>query len=98
MKNHFLHLRHELPRAKTLLATVAGVSWWVACSTAQPETGFTSLFDGKTLNGWKSATPQGAGYGVTNGVIYCGQDGRNLYTEKPYADFILRFEFRLEDG
>ena len=40
MKNQFLHLRHEIHRAKTLLATVAGVSWLAACSTAQPETGF----------------------------------------------------------
>lgn len=98
MKNHFLHYRQELDRAKTLLATVAGVSLLAACATAQPETGFASLFDGKTLNGWKGATPQGGGYGVTNGVIYCGKDGRNLYTEKPYADFILQIEFKLEDG
>jgi hypothetical protein len=98
MKNHFLHLRQELDRVKTLLTTMAGVSLLAACATAQPEGGFTSLFDGKTLNGWKSVTPQGGGYGVKNGVIYCGKDGRNLYTEKAYADFVLRIEFKLEDG
>jgi hypothetical protein len=99
MKNHFLHLRQDLDRPKTLLATVAGVALFVACTTAQPEAGFISLFDGKTLNGWKGAAPQqGGGYGVTNGVIYCGKDGRNLYTEKQYADFVLRIEFKLEDG
>jgi hypothetical protein len=98
MKNHSLHLRQDLDRPKTLLATVAGVALFVACTTAQPEASFTSLFDGKTLNGWKGAAPQGGGYGVTNGVIYCGKDGRNLYTEKQYADFVLRIEFKLEDG
>ena len=42
---------------------------------------------------------KGEGYGVTNGVIYCATNGGgNLMTEKAYGDFILRFEFKLEDG
>jgi hypothetical protein len=66
---------------------------------APRELGFTSLFDGQTLNGWTLVGQHGAGYGVTNGVIYCARDGGgNLFTEKEYEDFILRFEFKLEDG
>jgi hypothetical protein len=31
------------------------------------------------------------------GVLYCTkEDGGNLFTTKDYADFVLRFEFRLE--
>ena len=65
----------------------------------QREAGFTSLFDGQTLNGWTLVGKHGDGYGATNGVLYCARDGRgNLFTEQEYEDFILRFEFKLEDG
>lgn len=34
--------------------------------------------------------------GVRNGILFCTKtDGGNLFTEKEYADFILRFEFKL---
>jgi len=63
------------------------------------EAGFHSLFDGRSLDGWKLVDAQGAGYGVTNGVIFCARGGGgNLFTEKEYGNFILRFEFKLEDG
>ncbi|HZE96148.1 MAG TPA: DUF1080 domain-containing protein [Planctomycetota bacterium] len=69
------------------------------------EEGFTSLFNGKDLSGWiygKKGTGEnksGAGYGVENGVIFCTvKDGGNLYTEKEYADFVLRFEFKLTEN
>lgn len=63
------------------------------------ESGFQSLFDGRTLTGWRLVDPKGEGYGVTNGVLYCAAGGGgNLMTEREYSDFILRFEFKLEDG
>ncbi len=66
---------------------------------AQPEPGFTSLFDGKTLNGWKLVRGRGRGYIVEDGVIVCPKDGGgNLFTEAEYADFILRLEWRLWEG
>src|SRR5262245_12107464 len=76
------------------LFSAATPSW-----SAQVEEGFTSLFDGGTLNGWKLVDKRGDGYGVKNGAIYCAKGGGGrLYTEKEYADFVLRFEFKLEDG
>ena len=63
------------------------------------EEGFVPLFDGKTLNGWTLIRPKGSGYVVEDGKIVCPPDGGgNLYTEKEYADFVLRFEFRFEPG
>lgn len=63
---------------------------------AAEETGFVSLFDGKTLAGWVGATN---GYAVEEGAIVClPKGGGNLYTEKEYADFILRLEFKLTPG
>jgi hypothetical protein len=66
---------------------------------AQTKPGFVSLFDGKSLDGWTLHGKSGAGYGVTNGVIYCARGGGgNLFTEKEFSDFILRLQFKLEPG
>jgi hypothetical protein len=73
-----------------------------AADEANSEEGFTKLFNGKDLVGWQYGkgrqSKAGAGYQVdaANGVLFCTEkDGGNLYTEKEYADFILRFEFKL---
>ena len=63
------------------------------------EAGFVSLFDGKTLNGWKLMSGRGPGYVVKDGTIVCPvEGGGNLYTEKEFANFTLRFEFKTEPG
>ena len=70
-----------------------------AALAAPAEQGFHSLFDGKTLDGWKLVGGHGPGYVVRNGAIVCPADGGgNLFTEKEYANFILRFEFKLTAG
>lgn len=71
----------------------------VACRNATAEdsaTGFVSLFDGKSLDGWLGAKEA---YAVEDGAIVCktGTAG-NLLTAKEYADFVLRFEFKLTPG
>ena len=66
---------------------------------AADEAGFTSLFDGKTLNGWKLVGGHGPGYVVQDSKIVCPADGGgNLFTEKEYANFAFRFEFMLTPG
>jgi hypothetical protein len=69
------------------------------------EEGFTPLFNGKDLSGWiygkrgNGENKSGVGYQVGDGVIYCTvKDGGNLYTEKEYGDFVLRFEFKLTEN
>ena len=87
------------PLALSATALAAVVLLPSACSTIGFEPGFKSLFDGKTLAGWKLVSPHGAGYGVTNGVIYCANGGGgNLMTEQEFGDFVLRFEFQLTPG
>lgn len=83
---------------RMILPTLAAVLAIAACATAQTESGFVSLFDGKTLAGWKHVGGPADGYGVTNGVIFCSPNGRNLFTEQTFSDFVLRFEFKLNDG
>jgi hypothetical protein len=71
----------------------------LSCAAFGVEKGFTPLFDGKTLNGWRLVHGKGPGYVVESGKIVCPADGGgNLFTEKEYANFVLRFEFRLTEG
>lgn len=63
------------------------------------DVGFVSLFDGQTLAGWRLVGGHGPGYIARDGVLVCPKDGGgNLFTERQYANFILRFEFRTEPG
>jgi hypothetical protein len=59
--------------------------------------GFVALFNGKDLTGWTGDTK---GYVAENGkiVIYPERSSGNLYTADEFANFILRFEFRLTPG
>ncbi|HEY1064614.1 MAG TPA: DUF1080 domain-containing protein [Pirellulales bacterium] len=60
------------------------------------DAGWVPLFDGKTLAGWTGSTE---GYKVEDGAIVCiPEKGGNLYTDKDYADFDLKFEFMLTPG
>jgi hypothetical protein len=68
-----------------------------------PEDGFTLLFNGRDLTGWRYGIQgdgkniSGKGYQVSDGVLFCTkEDGGNLYTEREYGDFAFRFEFKLE--
>lgn len=84
---------------KKLCIGMIGLSFLAMAALAEPESGFVSLFDGKTLNGWTLAAKHGKGYGVTNGVIYCAEGGGgNLFTEKEFSDFILRLQYKLQPG
>ncbi len=81
---------------------------WLAASAAgllAQEQGFTPLFNGKDLTGWvygrrgDAENKTSKGYQVENGVLFTTrEDGGNLFTEKEYADFILRFEFKLTEN
>ena len=71
----------------------------MAAAAMAAEPGFHTIFDGKTLNGWKLVGGHGPGYVVENGILVCPADGGgNLFTEKEYANFVLRLEFKLSDG
>jgi hypothetical protein len=60
------------------------------------EEGFVSLFNGKDLTGWTGATKN---YLVEHGVLISPKGrGGNLYYDKQFSDFVLRFEFALESG
>lgn len=58
--------------------------------------GFKKLFNGKTLDGWVGSTK---GYVAEKGLLVClKKGGGTLFTDREYADFVFRFEFRLPPG
>ena len=64
---------------------------------AKPDAeGFVPIFNGRDLTGWVGLLD---GYKVENGVLVCLKETvGNIYTEKDYADFVLRVEFKLTPG
>jgi hypothetical protein len=74
-------------------AFAAGVSAADDKKPAVPE-GFTSLFNGKDLAGWKP-TGKADVWAAEEGAIVCkGGGGGWLLTEKEYGDFEFRCEYR----
>ncbi len=68
------------------------------------ENGWVLLFDGKSTDGWKSASgnpfPE-TGWKIENGVLYCDPSegrGGDIITEGKYSDFEFSIEFKLTKG
>ena len=63
---------------------------------SKANTGFESIFDGKTLKGWAGSSDN---YEVVDDFIQCKKGkGGVLYTEKKYSDFVVRLEFMVPPG
>ena len=68
-------------------------------SFASSESDFTPLFDGQTLSGWTEVKKSGSPYYVENGCIVSPEKGNgDLFSDKDYADFVLRLDFKLTPG
>ncbi len=65
-------------------------------SPEEAKEGFIGLFDGKSFDGWQGDVK---GYAVEGDAMVCKcKHNARLYTAKQYANFILRFEFKLPSG
>lgn len=63
------------------------------------EDGFSPLFDGKTLEGWRVLGGKAEAWSVEDGCLVSkGGGGGWLGTTKPYANFIVRLDFRVSSG
>jgi hypothetical protein len=82
-------------------ATLALFYFSPGLCAAEPDAGFTSLFDGKTLQGW-SYVPRikaPGHYLATNNVIICPSNTWGvLMSDGEYSDFVLRLDYKLEAG
>jgi hypothetical protein len=63
--------------------------------------GWVLLFDGNTSVGWRGANKAGfpeKGWKIHDGILsVTGEKGGDIITEKKYADFDLRLEFRVRE-
>jgi hypothetical protein len=91
-------MRHGL--ALVVPTLLAGLTISVAPASAQkPPAGFTALFNGTDLTGWKVHAGDMKLWGAKNGILYCEKAGGGwLMTEKEYGDFVLTLEYRLTKG
>jgi hypothetical protein len=69
---------------------------------AAAEEGFVPLFDGRDLSGWKVPAGDNGHWRVVDGVIDYdamseAKDDKTLWSEKAYADFVLRLEWRIKE-
>jgi hypothetical protein len=84
----------------TLLAAALVCLPTVQSAEKEAPNGFESLFNGKDLTGWK--VNQGgnmAVWGAENGILFVnGRGGGWLMTDKEYADFEVRLEYKLPPG
>jgi hypothetical protein len=71
----------------------------LASAAIAAEPGFKDIFNGQDLTGWTLIRGRGPGYVVENGVLVCpAEGGGNLLTDRDYANFVLRFDFKMEPG
>ena len=62
----------------------------------KPDKGFVPLFNGKNLEGWKVYNGQESAWGTEDGLLFTrGGNGGWLMTQKVYADFELRLEYKM---
>jgi len=68
-------------------------------SAEEAKEGFLPLFDGKTLNGWRSWKPGVNSYEPRNGCLeWVRPGGEALVTVRRFDNFILRFEWKIEEN
>ncbi len=83
-----------------LLPLAVILCWLPMIRSADADTpeGFQPLFNGKDLSGWKVFGGKMDVWGAANGLLFVnGKGGGWLMTEKEYADFELRLEYKLPE-
>lgn len=84
-------------RMKPILAFALSLFCFTA--VAQTEDGFTSLFDGKTFNGWKSAEEHTNTWRIEDGALVTRGERCHLFyvgDQKPFKDFELKVDVMTE--
>jgi hypothetical protein len=69
-----------------------------AAAEKEATEGFVPLFNGKDMTGWVGNTKGYYADGKGNIVCDPKKEGGNVYTEKEYDNFVLRFQFKLTPG
>jgi Domain of Unknown Function (DUF1080) len=84
----------------TIVAVMTLLTLSVAAAIQDP--GFTSLFNGKDLTGWKVPAGDNGHWKVVDGVIDYDAESeapgndKSLYSEREFANFVLRVDWRIK--
>ncbi|RLS57618.1 MAG: DUF1080 domain-containing protein [Planctomycetota bacterium] len=79
-----------------MLACVAAiVLGWAAGAQAEDEEGFRVIFDGKSLDGWKSSTENPNSWKLVDGTLVANGERSHMFFvgyDKPFKNFILKVD------
>jgi hypothetical protein len=72
-------------------------------TSAEKQAGWQLLFDGTSLNGWRSygkPTAPDHGWAITNGTLNCvaGGHGGDIITTKKFTDFDFQWDWKIPPG
>lgn len=105
-KNEASRASYADPQLHTLI--VRGTEWaatgevsdgQASANQLPADGGWTSLFDGESLAGWKAyGGKELKGWSVVNGCIVRAGGGPDIITDQLYDNFELEFEFQLAAG
>lgn len=89
-------------RALPLLALAAATAACAQGRTELRQDGWTPLFNGRDLSGWRMPEGDNGHWRVLDGVIDYdaqseAQGDKNLWSENEYRDFVLRLEWRIKE-
>ena len=95
-------MRRDAFRVSCLTALLFIAAAVAALAAETTPAGFTLIFNGKDLTGWKVPVGDNGHWKVVEGVIDYDASSeatgdKNLWTEKEYGDFVLRAEWRLKE-
>jgi hypothetical protein len=73
----------------------------VAVATPRGQAGFSPLFNGKDLSGWKIPAGDNGHWKVVDGVIDYDAESeasgeKSLFSEREFGDFVLKLEWRIK--
>jgi hypothetical protein len=91
-----------MQRRLFLLAGVCALAVsWMAFAQAKKEKGFKTIFDGKSMNGWKMADENQNAWTLKDGAIVANGSRSHLYyvgDEKPFVNFELKLDAMTTPG
>lgn len=85
----------------SLLTLLVALTTFAQAHAADPEAGFTTIFDGKTFNGWKIGDEKAKSWRIEDGALVAqGTRSHVFYVgdEKPFKDFEFKVDVMTKPG